>query len=688
MFNKISLMLLFSCISVRAQTQNYYYGNIHSHTSYSDGNKDSATSGLTTPLQDFLYAKQSLHTDFYGISEHNHQSAGNMGPYYFNKGLADADSVTIDGQYVAMYGMEWGVISSGGHVLLYGFDSLCGWDFGNTEIHVAEADYLKLWKTINRKPNCFAYLAHPQTTDYNNLFTTNVSAEADNAIAGMAILSGPAFSTNNTYSNPDNSSLISRYNDALKRGYHLGVGVDHDTHNTVFDRQSAGRLVVMAPILNRQEIINGIRNMRFYASDDWNAKVDFKINNLPMGSIITNSGSPNITLTITDPDGENVSSIKLYYGVPGSGSNPTILTSVSGTNTLNYMHNITDNTNYYYYLIITQTDGNTIWSSPIWYNRNDATVIQNPTANFSNYQTVCAMAPEMMKDSSSTNVTSWWWSNPNGYPTQSSLQNPTFSFSSAGVYNITLTVTNQVGTTSTITKAITVQDAPNMVVIVPDSICLGVSATLSASGCDNYLWSNDSITNSIVVKPGFTKTYFVKGFVGACMVLKNITVNVYQAIALPVITFSNDTLYSSYNSGNQWYKDGSMMVGETSNFLYAPPTAGYRVQVINNAGCTSAFSSPFGYTNTSSLIEIDAEALFNIYPIPALNLLHISSKKLLNNLELSLYDATGRAIISKHFDICSQSNIIDLNLETLPKKLYYFRILVEGKYYATKISVE
>ena len=206
MFNKISLLLLFSCISVRAQTLNYYYGNIHSHTSYSDGNKDSVTSGLTTPLQDFLYAKQSLHTDFYGISEHNHQSAGNMGPYYFNQGLADADSVTIDGQYVAMYGMEWGVISSGGHVLLYGFDSLCGWDFGNTEIHVAEADYLKLWKTINRKPNCFAYLAHPKYASYPWVINPSTTPSISSAVSTNVCLGTPFFGPTTQYIPSDAST--------------------------------------------------------------------------------------------------------------------------------------------------------------------------------------------------------------------------------------------------------------------------------------------------------------------------------------------------------------------------------------------------------------------------------------------------------------------------------------------------
>ena len=75
----VGLLISSNC---QAQQLNFYFGNMHAHTSYSDGNKDSATSGMTTPLQAFNYAKQSTQIDFYGISEHNHYSAGMPAPVY------------------------------------------------------------------------------------------------------------------------------------------------------------------------------------------------------------------------------------------------------------------------------------------------------------------------------------------------------------------------------------------------------------------------------------------------------------------------------------------------------------------------------------------------------------------------------------------------------------------------------
>ena len=239
----VTSIILVACSLVKAQTYNYYYGNIHSQTSYSDGNKDSATSLMTKPLQAFNYAKASQHIDFYGVSDHNHASAGFSSLANYHKGIADATAATTS-SFVAMYGFEWGVISGGGHVIVYGCDSLMGWDAGLYDIYVAQSDYTNLWKKVISRPNSFAYLCHPTTTDYGNILTTAVNANADSAIIGMAGRSGPAFSTNTTYSNPSTSNYISQYNDALRFGYHVGIGLDHDTHYSVFGRQTAGRFVV------------------------------------------------------------------------------------------------------------------------------------------------------------------------------------------------------------------------------------------------------------------------------------------------------------------------------------------------------------------------------------------------------------------------------------------------------------
>ncbi|MGY0040085.1 hypothetical protein [Pedobacter sp. NJ-S-72] len=56
-----------------ADNLNFYYGNLHSHSSYSDGNKDNTNK---KPEDDYAFAKNSMKMDFLGISEHNHTQAG------------------------------------------------------------------------------------------------------------------------------------------------------------------------------------------------------------------------------------------------------------------------------------------------------------------------------------------------------------------------------------------------------------------------------------------------------------------------------------------------------------------------------------------------------------------------------------------------------------------------------------
>lgn len=514
---------LFITTIVKAQSYNYYFGNIHAHSSYSDGNQDSLSSQMITPFQDFTYAKQSQHVDFYGISDHNHAQAGMVSPTYFHKGLRQADSANVDGTFVALYGMEWGVISGGGHVLVYGYDSLIGWEANNYDVYVAKNDYRSLWKKINAKNGAFAYLAHPNTGDYDNILATSVSQIADNAIIGLAARSGPANSTNTTYSNPSTSNNITDYNNALRQGYHTGAGLDHDTHNSVFGRQSAGRLVVLATSLTRANILDGLKRMRFYSSDDWNVKINFSINAQPMGSIYMQAGSPTLSVSVTDPDGENVSSITVYYGVPGSGVSPTVLTSNSNSSILNYTHAISNNGSYYYYLRVVQTDGNTIWTSPIWYKRNDSVNSNAPVAEFlATEDTICPGQQITLMDNSWNNPTSWNWSTPGGIPSVSNSQNTNVTYLTPGNYQVTLISTNSAGNSSSLAKTIVVGS------VITPSITVTSNTLTSSSSTGNQWYYNNTIISGATAQTYIATqagNYFVRVSNTSCPVNSD-TVNI------------------------------------------------------------------------------------------------------------------------------------------------------------------
>ncbi|RYF87084.1 MAG: T9SS type A sorting domain-containing protein [Chitinophagaceae bacterium] len=358
-----------------AATQNFYYGNLHAHSAYSDGNKDNPS---FTPANDYAYAKGSQCFDFLGISEHNHSGTG-MNLSKWQPGLTQAAAATTS-NFLALYGMEWGVISNGGHVLVYGIDQLLGWEAGNYNAFVAKSDYLGtpqttgttgLFRFINNwGNNAFASLCHPSFSDYNNLANIAYNSTADSAIVGSAIASGPPFSTSTTYNDPPNGlGDLDYFRILLAKGYRIGPVMDGDNHNTNFGRANYNRLAVVSPSLDKNDFLAAMRNMRFYATEDCDTRVYFSVNNQSMGSVTTAAGFPSISIYVNDPtNAAAIPQIKIKYGIKGSGALSVTLDSVNAK-TFNFTDvNLPANTEVYYYADIT-VGGARVITSPIWFTR-------------------------------------------------------------------------------------------------------------------------------------------------------------------------------------------------------------------------------------------------------------------------------------------------------------------------------
>jgi len=383
----ILLLILFFKKDIFSQTYNYYFGNLHAHTAFSDGNKDSVISGVGRPDGSYAYAKLSNNFDFLGISEHNHYSS-NHNPGFkqplYQVGLNMANTANQDGVFLALFGMEYGVSSQyNGHIVIYGFNQLLGWETSapgvtgtNYDIFNAKTDYDGVFKKVKNNPASFAYLAHPDFSDYTTdgtystaLSNTPYNATYDSAIVGMPLRSGLATSTMTNYNDYSTGNYFNYYKRLLYLGYHLGIGYDHDNHYTNFGRSNGGRLVILAPTLSRASLFTAMKDMHFYGSDDSNAKIDFNMNGNMMGSIITGSVYPVFSVIHNDPDGEQADTIKIWKGHKNSGGLWASIVHLSnGNNTTTFTDtNILPNIEYYYFAEIRQADGQWIMTSPIWY---------------------------------------------------------------------------------------------------------------------------------------------------------------------------------------------------------------------------------------------------------------------------------------------------------------------------------
>lgn len=394
--------LLLLCLKWNAQSYNYYFGNLHAHTAFSDGNKDSVSSGVGRPDGSYAYAKLSNDFDFLGISEHNHYSnSHNPGfklPRY-QAGLNMANAANQDGSFLALFGMEYGVSSKyNGHVIIYGFNQLLGWETSvpdvsgnNYDVYNGKNDYDALFRKVKNNPGAFCYLAHPDFTDFTTdgsyataLANAPYNAAYDSAIVGVPLRSGLATSTATNYADYSLGNYFNYYKKLLYQGYHVGIGYDHDNHYTNFGRSNGGRLVILAPSLTRNNLVTAMQHMHFYGSDDQNAKIGFTLGSNIMGSLVSGSVYPTFNVTHNDPDGEAADTIKIWRGNKSSGGLWAEIVHITNqNNTTTYTdHTISAGIEYYYFAEIRQADGQWIMTSPIWYTAMAPLGVNEHTGSF------------------------------------------------------------------------------------------------------------------------------------------------------------------------------------------------------------------------------------------------------------------------------------------------------------------
>lgn len=375
----ISLILIFTSLTIaQTPTYNFYFGNIHSHSWYSDGNADKTPATYPAPVAQAMEYGRNVATDldFLAVTDHNHNEGLRMTLPYWRSGVIEADTANKDGVFVGLYGQEWGTLATGkGHSLIFGTNKLFGWNPGVYDIYVAKNDYSTssagLWRKVSNE-NGFIYLAHPSSGDFNNLIGSPFDTLIFRILKGVAVKSGPAFSTNTTQTNPASGNYESYYHSLLKLGYHVAPTSDQDNHYTNFGMSNQQRTVVIAPSLTKSEITSALRNRRVYASEDNNIKVQFEVGANLMGDIFSTTSPFSIRVKVSDAtQNDAVSRIEIRYGIPGSGSVPTVLATVSGRDSLVTTVTQPLHSTYYYYVYVQQSDGHKVWTAPMWITAQD-----------------------------------------------------------------------------------------------------------------------------------------------------------------------------------------------------------------------------------------------------------------------------------------------------------------------------
>lgn len=235
----------------------------------------------------------------------------------------------------------------------------------------------------------------------------------------------------------------------------------------------------------------------------------------------------------------------------------------------------------------------------------------SPTANFTSDQPKCLNVPVNFTDTSTNNPTSWLWNFGDGIGT-STTQNPSYAYSSAGTYIVSLIASNECGPSSAFSSVINIKDVPQADFTSTSPQCLGnaISFTDNSSGNPtSWHWDfGDGIGTSTEQNP--TYTYQNPGFYQVslttfndCGASETITKNIVITQE-PIANFSSKNeeclgvpiYFFDTSAGNPtswaWNFGDGIGTSTEQNPVYTYSAIGdYTVSLISSNACGS--SSPY-----------------------------------------------------------------------------------------------
>lgn len=324
-----------------------FFGNIHAHTSYSDGRG--------TPDQAFRYTRDSGVVDIQAITEHCHDLV-----YPLPDGSMKLDVIrnlareyTQEGKFIAISGYEW-TLTSRGHITIYNTD-----DF----LDRSSSDLLDIYAWIVEK-KATAQFCHPGRT-YGDFFDFLYFPEVDLYINTIEVGNGAGKSNN--VIKPE---YLERYQRALNRGWHVGASANQDNHYENWATANDARTVFVIDELTTQKVYEALKTRNIYASEDRNAFISFSAGQSKMGDILYDQPTATLKIEYSDP-GDPVASVWLY-----SNEGPLVLDVEGDSWTIDV--DVENPLSYNWYFVkIDQKDGNEIVSSPIWFQSSSEKYILN-----------------------------------------------------------------------------------------------------------------------------------------------------------------------------------------------------------------------------------------------------------------------------------------------------------------------
>ena len=341
-------------LSEDATTYNLYFGDLHNHTSYSDGTGD--------PWQAYQMAIDGG-ADFLAITEHvtEHLQIFRNAPG--DKGwvidaeewedLKAAAEYYTSEDFVAMPAYEYGLQGGNGEINVYNV----------SELPLKDG----LGYMFDRLPGFYDWLSEQAggVGQFNHpLYVTDDFMDYDFYNELRDANMGAIEAYNDEYYEPS-------YQKALDAGWHLMPTANADVHGDDWIVGHEMRSVLLATELTPDALYDAMRSHRGYGTLDKNLRIEYTLDGAIMGeSLSAADGEYTAWIRISDPDGlqDEITLVEIVtdYGVVAA-SIPTSGNSVEFTVELK-----SEDSRYFYVRVTTVSplngdiEGVTAWTSPVW----------------------------------------------------------------------------------------------------------------------------------------------------------------------------------------------------------------------------------------------------------------------------------------------------------------------------------
>lgn len=328
---------------------NLYFGQLHAHTDISNG--------AGSVEEAFQYASQVDGLDFFAVTDHS-DSFDNA-----DMGAIDADGADISADwaagkqaaasvtgedFVGLFGFEmtWPEDKQLGHISTF---NTPGWqtrdqaDFEN--VPTALENYYEALASV---PGSVSQFNHPDTVHGDFERFDHYSPQYD-AVVSLLEVAGE-----------DGVVDCGYYDRALDEGWHVAPTNNQNNHNGQWGDASDARTVVLAKSLTEEALYAAMKDRRVYATQDSDLTIYYELNGTVMGSILPKSEEAEITVFLSDPTDEAIGNVEV---VTDGGA---VLVSEYVETPSQVLELSASSGHSYYYLRITQPDGDVAVTAPVW----------------------------------------------------------------------------------------------------------------------------------------------------------------------------------------------------------------------------------------------------------------------------------------------------------------------------------